>query len=307
MFVMDIYLPIAEMTVPIEAILGLSVVVGLLSGIFGVGGGFLATPFLIFMGVPPAVAVGTQANQLVASSSSGVLSHWKKGNVDVKMGGVMLAGSIFGSIVGVFIFRLFEGLGQIDTIIPILYVLILGFMGFSMLSESVTSLIKKKDDTSSSKKFYHNAFFQALPYKMRFPRSRIYVSAFLPAGLGVLGGLMVSVLGIGGGFLLVPAMIYILGMPPLLVVGTSLFQIMLSSIFATVMHAMTNHTVDFVLAFILIIGGVIGVQVGVRLSRFIKGAHGRIILSVIFLLICAKLAGDLFIPPLDVFSTEVVR
>ena len=303
---MDIYLPIAEMTVSVETIFLLGTFVGFLSGVFGVGGGFLTTPFLIFMGVPPAIAVGTQANQLVASSASGFMGYWKKGNVDVKMAGIMLIGSFLGTLFGVLLFRLLQHLGQIDLVIPVLYVLILGSMGSLMWYESLGSLLrKKKPQTAEKPKLYRHPFFQMLPYKMRFERSRIYVSALLPGAMGFLGGLFVSVLGIGGGFLMVPAMIYILGMPTILVAGTSLFQIMLSSIFTTVLQAVTNHTVDMVLAALLISGGVIGAQFGVRASRHIKGVHARVILASILLIIAFKLTGDLLIPPRELYTLEI--
>ncbi|MCB9989361.1 MAG: sulfite exporter TauE/SafE family protein [Rhodospirillales bacterium] len=302
---MQIYLPIAEMTVPAETILLLGTVVGFLSGMFGVGGGFLTTPFLIFMGLPPGVAVGTQANQLVAASLSGVLAHWKRGNVDVKMGAVMLAGSFIGSIIGVFVFRLLQHIGQIDFAISILYVLLLGSMGAMMLVESLLALRKKKSTAGKKEEFRHNAFFRALPYKMKFPRSRLYVSALVPAGIGFIGGLLVSIMGIGGGFLMVPAMIYLLGMPTILVAGTSLFQIIFTTMFTTVLHAVTNHTVDLVLAGLLIVGGVIGVQFGVRVARKVNGVYARLALAALLLFVSVQLMGELFIKPIDLYSTEV--
>lgn len=302
---MQVYLPIAEMAVPAEAIILLGTLVGFLSGVFGVGGGFLTTPFLIFMGLPPAIAVGTQANQLVAASLSGVLGHWKRGNVDFKMGSVMLGGSMIGSVLGVMIFRLLQHIGQIDLAIPILYVALLGTMGVLMLVESLLAILKKETDDAQRSRLYHHPLLLALPYKMRFPRSKIYVSALVPAGIGFLGGLLVSIMGIGGGFLLVPAMIYILGMPTMLVAGTSLFQIMCTTIFTTIMHAVASHTVDLILAALLIAGGVIGAQVGVRVARKIKGAYARIILSLLLLLVSVELVGELFIQPEDLYSTEI--
>ena len=290
---------------PAESILLLGAFVGFLSGVFGVGGGFLTTPFLIFMGIPPAIAVGTQSNQLVAASISGVLGHWKRGNVDIKLGGVMLGGSILGSIVGVMVFRLLQHIGQIDLAISLLYVGLLGSMGALMLFESLSVVLKKTGDSAPRSRLYHHPLLLGLPYKMRFSRSKIYVSALIPAGIGFIGGLLVAVMGVGGGFLLVPAMIYILGMPTLLVAGTSLFQILFTTMFATIMHAVANHTVDLVLAGLLIIGGVIGAQAGVSASRKIKGAYARIILSVMLLLVSFELVGELFIKPQDVYSTEL--
>lgn len=302
---MQIYLPIAEMAVPAESILLLGTVVGFLSGVFGVGGGFLATPFLIFMGIPPAIAVGTQANQLVAASMSGLLGHMRRGDVDFKMGGIMLSGSVIGSVVGIFLFRMLQHFGQIDIVIPVLYVLLLGTMGIMMLTESVSAALLKKSKDDVTTRLHNHPFLLSLPYKMRFPRSRLYISALIPCAIGVVGGLLVSILGIGGGFLLVPAMIYILGMPTLLVAGTSLFQILITTVIATIMHAAANHTVDLMLAFTLIIGGVIGAQIGVRVAKRIRGVYARIFLAVLLLLVALQLAGGLLIRPDEIYSTAV--
>lgn len=302
---MQVYLPIAEMSVPAESILLLGTFVGFLSGVFGVGGGFLMTPFLIFMGIPPAIAVGTQANQLVAASVSGLFSHTKRGNVDFKMGGMMLSGSLIGSVIGVLLFRLLQHIGQIDVVIPLLYILLLTTMGLMMLTESISTLLLKKDHEGSTPTLQHHPFFQKLPYKMRFPRSRLYISALVPAGIGFIGGLLVSILGVGGGFILVPAMIYILGMPTLLVVGTSLFQIMITTIVSTMMHAVANHSVDLVLAFLLIIGGVVGAQMGIRAGKRIKGVYARIILAAMLLLVSFELASELLIRPHELYSAAV--
>lgn len=303
---MQIYLPIAEIAVPAEAVLLLGAVVGFLSGVFGIGGGFLATPLLIFMGIPPAIAVGTQANQLIAASVSGVLGHWKRGDVDLKMGGVMMAGSVAGSVAGMLVFGLLQHVGQIDVVIPVLYVLLLGSIGALMLFESLSSIMnRRRGDAEGKAPLHSHPFFQRLPYKMRFPRSRLYVSALLPGGIGFVGGVLVAVMGIGGGFLTVPAMIYLLGMPTLLVVGTSLFQIMVTTVFVTVMHAMTSHTVDIVLAALLIAGAVVGAQAGVRFGRKVKGAYARIILAVLLLVVCVELAGGLLIRPVEMYSTDV--
>ncbi len=301
---MLIYLPIAEMAVPAELILLLGTVVGLMSGIFGVGGGFLTTPFLIFMGVPPTIAVGTQGIQLVAASVSGVLAHWKRGNVDTKLGLVMLGGSVLGTIIGILVFKLLEYLGQIDVVISILYVFLLGSMGIMMMVESIYALVKKKASKKEEDEISRfQAFIQKWPYKMRFPRSRLYISALLPAGIGFIGGFLVSIMGIGGGFLLVPAMIYLLGMPTLLVAGTSLFQIIFSAAFAAMLHAVANNTLDIVLALLLVCGGVIGAQIGVRLARYIKGAPARVLLAFLLLMVCFRLGLELFIKPEDLFTT----
>lgn len=306
---MQIYLPIAEMSVPIEMLLSLGGVVGFLSGLFGVGGGFLATPMLIFLGIPPAVAVGTQANQLIASSLSGALAHLRRGNVDIRIGTVMLVGGLIGTIVGMGLFKLLEHFGQIDIFISLSYVILLGGIGGLMFFDSVLSIVQSKSPKKKKKKtsLYHTAFFKNLPWKMRFPKSRLYVSALVPGGIGMLGGMLVSVLGIGGGFVIVPAMIYMLGMPVLLVAGTSLFQIVFTSAFATILHCMTSHTVDIVLAAFLILGSVVGVQMGVAFSRYINSTQARIVLAVIILVVCGNLVANLLMTPLDPYSIEVRR
>lgn len=301
---MQIYLPIAEMTVPVEAILALGTVVGFLSSVFGVGGGFLATPFLIFLGVPPSIAVGTQANQLVASSVSGSLTHWSRGNVDIKLGLVMLGGSVIGSIIGIGLFKLLQHLGQIDAAINILYVVFLGIIGAMMFIESIYALLKRQTADKGRSKFWIR-MGETLPYPVHFPKSKLYISALLPAGIGFLGGVLVSIMGIGGGFFIVPAMIYILGMPTLMVAGTSLFQIMFTTAFATIMHAVANHTVDLVLAVLLIAGGVAGAQIGVRAGKYIRGAPARLLLASMLILVATKLASDLFVPPFELFSLQV--
>jgi uncharacterized protein len=294
---MQIYLPIAEMSVPAESLLVLGVAVGFLSGIFGVGGGFLATPFLLFM--------GTQANQLIATSVTGVLGHWRRGNVDWQIGGLMTCGGMAGAIIGIFIFRLLQHVGQIDIFIAFSYVLLLGTIGTMMLFESIAAFLNRAKVTPDVQSVAQRAFFRDLPYKMRFLKSRLYMSALIPAGVGVLGGLMISILGIGGGFIMVPAMIYILGMPSLLVPGTSLFQIIFISIFSCILHAVASHTVDVILALTLISGGVVGAQMGVRLSRHIKGATARIILALIILGVCLRMVGVLFLQPDDLFVLDV--
>lgn len=303
---MLVYLPIAEMTVHAESIFLLGMFVGFLSGVFGVGGGFLTTPFLIFMGIPPAIAVGTQANQLVASSVAGVIGHLRRGDVDIQIGAVMLLGGMAGSVLGVFIFKLVDYFGQIDFVIAVLYVALLGSIGLMMLLESVISLARPKTVRSEFNALHLSPFISNLPYKMRFTRSKLYISALVPGGIGFAGGLLVSILGVGGGFLLVPAMIYILGMPSLLVAGTALLQIIFTTAFATVMHAVANHTVDIFLASILMAGGVIGAQAGVRIARVITGAHARIILAILVLVVCFQMMGQLFIQPAELYSTVVM-
>ncbi|MBP7721949.1 MAG: sulfite exporter TauE/SafE family protein [Alphaproteobacteria bacterium] len=300
---MQVYLPIAEMSVPAESIFLVSAFVGFLSGIFGIGGGFLTTPFLIFTGIPPVIAVGTQASQLVASSVAGVLGHWDKGNVDVKIACVMLVGGLGGSVVGILIFGILEKLGQIDFAISILYIILLGFIGVLMLAESFTHLLKPKNMRKEFNTLNVNSFIAGLPYKMRFPRSKLYISALVPGGIGFLGGVLASILGVGGSFIMVPAMIYILGIPSLLVAGTVLFQMIFTTAFATIMHALVNQTVDVVLAIILIIGGVAGAQIGITFARHVKGIYARVTLALIVLAVCLQMIGNLFIQPEEIFST----
>ncbi len=303
---MQVYLPIAEMTVQAEMIFFLGVSVGFLSGVFGVGGGFMTTPFLIFFGLPPAVAVGTQACQLVATSVTGVLGHWRRGHVDFRIGSVMLGGGILGSLLGAGVFRALQHLGQIDLAIAILYVLFLGSIGGMMLVESLSTLMKRKDvSVDSLTGWRQSRFIRGLPWKMRFPKSKLYISVTVPVGIGFVGGLLVSIMGIGGGFLLVPAMIYILGMPSLLVAGTSLFQIIFTTAFSTVIHATANHTVDLVLAGILIAGSVVGAQAGVRAARRIRGASARIMLALLVLVVSIELAGELLIKPVELYTAAV--
>lgn len=302
---MQIYLPIAEISVPAETLLLLGVAVGFLSGVFGVGGGFLATPFLLLMGIPPAIAVGTQANQLIATSVTGVLGHWRRGNVDMHLGAIMLIGGFAGTIIGIFIFRILQHFGQIDLFIALSYVFLLGTIGLMMLFESVGTMMNKSKVTEDVQSWGQKEFFRDLPYKTRFVKSRLYISALLPIAIGFVGGLLVSIMGIGGGFVIVPAMIYILGMPSILVPGTSLFQIIFISAFSCILHAVANHTVDVILALIMIVGGVVGAQVGVRFARRFKGAAARVALSLIIIGVCLRMMGVLFIQPVDIFSLDV--
>ena len=298
---MQIYLPIAEMSIEIEAIFFLGAFVGLVSGVFGVGGGFLTTPLLIFMGIPSAVAVGTQGSQLVASGLSGVMGYWKRGHVDFLIGTIMLLGGFLGTIIGVFFFQFIKLMGQIDLIISLLYIILLGSIGIMMLFESVMTTVKKKTMKSEFNQLKSRGFISKLPYKMRFPRSKLYISILVPGGIGFVSGFLVTTMGVGGGFLLVPAMIYILGMPPLLVAGTSLFQIIFTSAFATIMHATFSNSVDIFLAFFLILGGVIGAQIGVKASKYVTGVKARVILALLVLGVCTQLGIQLFLNPSDIF------
>lgn len=299
---MQVYLPIAEMSVNALLVLGMGGVVGFLSGLFGVGGGFLMTPLLIFIGVPPAVAVGTQANQLVAASVSGVLAHWRRGNVDVKLGVVMLLGGLVGTVVGVWIFGLLQRIGQIDVAITLAYVFFLGGIGSMMLVESSRALIRRRAPTARRGKLHRHIWLHGLPLKMRFHRSKLYISALLPAGIGAVGGMLVAIMGIGGGFILVPAMIYLLNMPTGLVAGTSLFQIIFTTAMATLLQAATNQTVDVMLALLLLVGGVIGAQFGTKFSGKLRGEQARLLLASLVVAVALKLAWDLVVEPNDVFT-----
>ncbi|MDE1149006.1 MAG: sulfite exporter TauE/SafE family protein [Azospirillaceae bacterium] len=303
---MQIYLPIAEMSVNVFWVLGLGAMVGFLSGLFGVGGGFLMTPLLIFIGVPPAVAVGTQANQLVGAGVSGVMYHWRKRNVDVKLGLVMQAGGLVGTVLGVMLFGMLQRLGHIDLVISLTYVIFLGGISGLMLLESVRALFRgRRKGAVSRGKLHHHNWLHGLPFKMRFPRSRLYISVLLPVGIGFIGGVLVAIMGIGGGFLLVPAMIYILGMPTTLVAGTSLLQIILTTGVAAILQAATNHTVDILLALMLLVGGVIGAQFGSRASGHLKGEQARALLALTVLGVAVKLAVDLVLTPDDLYSIAV--
>jgi uncharacterized membrane protein YfcA len=298
---MQIYLPIAQMPVDPFVLLAMGGFVGLLSGLLGIGGGFLMTPLLIFIGIPPTVAVATQSNQLVATSVSGVMAHWRRGNVDFKLGGVMLLGGALGSFIGVLLFAKLKSIGQIDLVISLSYVIFLGAVATLMMIDNFKVLVLRRHVTTRRKLHEHTALHR-LPLRMRFPRSRLYISALLPIMIGFVGGLMVAIMGIGGGFALVPAMIYLLGMPIGLVAGTSLFQIIFTTGITTFLQAVTTHAVDIVLAIVLIVGGVIGAQIGTRLNFLLKPEYARLAHALIVLAVAVKLALDLFTTPDNLFS-----
>jgi len=298
---MEVYLPIAEMSVNALTIVGMGGVVGFLSGMFGVGGGFLITPLLMFVGVPAAVAVGTQANQLIAASVSGVLGHWRRNNVDVKMGLVLLAGGGLGSVLGIALFEQLQRLGQIDLTISLLYVLLLGAVGSSMLVESVAAMVRRRMPMVRGR-LHRHTWMHGWPLKTRFPRSKLYISALLPFAIGTVGGVLVAVMGIGGGFLLVPAMIYLLGMPTALVAGTSLFQIVFTTAVVTLMQATVNHTVDVMLALLLLVGGVVGAQLGSRVGTRLRGEWARAMLAMG---VATALAVQLVETPVDPYSVTI--
>ena len=300
--VMYIYLPIAEVSVNAFILLGLGGLVGVLSGMFGVGGGFLMTPLLFFIGIPPAVAVATEANQIVASSFSGVLAHLKRKNVDFKMGGVLLIGGLIGASLGVFIFNYLKSMGQVDLLVKLCYVVFLGIVGGLMFIESLGALRNANKSNVLIKKRPKRTWIHVLPFKIRFRVSGLYISAIPPVLVGILVGILAAIMGVGGGFIMVPAMIYLLGMPTRVVVGTSLFQIIFVTAFTTMLHATTNFTVDIVLAVLLLVGGVIGAQFGTMIGSKLKAEQLRILLAAMVLLVCGKLAFDLVIQPIELFS-----
>jgi uncharacterized protein len=304
---MQIYLPIAEMSVNVFLLLGMGGGVGFLSGLFGVGGGFLMTPLLIFIGVPPAVAVGTEANQIVASSVSGVLAHWRRGNVDFKMGFVLLLGGFAGSTLGVLLFSFLRELGQIDLVISLSYVIFLGIIGGVMFYEGMRTMRRRRSASAPRRKLHQHTWIHGLPLKMRFRRSKLYISALLPLTIGFLVGVLSAIMGVGGGFIMVPAMIYLLGMPTSVVIGTSLFQIIFVTANVTFLQAYANQTVDVVLALLLLTGAVIGAQFGARAGARLRGEELRVLLSLMVLAVCAKLFYDLLITPGDIYSLGIRR
>jgi uncharacterized membrane protein YfcA len=301
---MDIYLPIAGQSVNAAFIIVLGFLVGLLSGMFGVGGGFLTTPLLIFYGIPPTVAVASAATQITGASVSGAMVHMRRGGVDFKMGGVMIAGGLLGSFVGAGLFRLLQSTGQIDVVIGFLYVLILSWIGGLMLLDSLKSLGLLQANADEKPRPRHNRWVASLPYRWRFHGSGLYISPVAPFALGFLAGTLTVFLGIGGGFILVPAMIYLLGMPARVVIGTSLIMILAVSAATTMVHAITTRAVDVVLAALLLVGGVIGAQYGALLALRIKPDMLRLALAVIILLVALRMALGLAWRPDEIFSIE---
>ncbi len=304
---MSIYLPIAELSVNIFLLLSLGGVVGFLSGMFGLGGGFLMTPLLIFVGIPTNVAVATSANQIVASSISGTLGHWRQGLVDFKMGGVLLIGAFFGSILGVWIFSRLVAIGQIDTVISILYFALLTGIGLSMLIESSKVIRDRIRRKSVKRKIHYHNWAHRLPFKVRFYKSKLYISVIPPIIIGFVIGILSATMGIGGAFILIPAMIYFLGMPTSKVIGTSLFQIIFITALVTILHATTTFAVDAVLAFFLILSSVIGAQVGVMAANKLRGEEIRALLAIIVLGVATKIALDLLVEPSEIFNLSVIR
>ena len=304
---MQIYLPIAEVSVNIFLLLGLGGIVGVLSGMFGVGGGFLMTPLLFFIGIPPAVAVATEANQIVASSFSGVLAHFRRKTVDFKMGTVLLIGGLTGAAVGVVIFNYLKAQGQVDLLVKLCYVVFLGVIGSLMFIESLNALRKSRKNATVTTTRRQRGWMQALLFKTRFRTSGLYISVLPPLVVGLFVGILSAIMGVGGGFIMVPAMIYLLGMPTSLVIGTSLFQIIFVAANTTILQASQNQTVDIILALLLLIGSVIGVQIGSKFSSLMKGEHLRLFLSIIILLVGFKLILNLVSLPADLYSISVIK
>jgi uncharacterized membrane protein YfcA len=302
---MDIYLPIAGQSVNALFIVVLGFVVGLLSGMFGIGGGFLTTPFLIFYGIPPTVAVASATTQITGASVSGVMAHMRRGGVDMKMAAVMIVGGLFGSLVGAALFRLLQASGQIDVVIGLLYVLILGGIGSLMLKDALVALgylgESAKEEGPPAR---HNRWVASLPFRWRFYSSGLYISPVAPVSLGFLAGMLTVFLGIGGGFVLVPAMIYLLAMPARVVIGTSLVMVLAVSAATTMVHALTTRAVDIVLAGLLLVGGVVGAQYGALLTLRIKPDVMRLALALIILVVALRVALGLAWRPDEIFSIE---
>ncbi|MCF7699392.1 sulfite exporter TauE/SafE family protein [Loktanella sp. M215] len=302
---MQLYLPIAEVSVNIFLILGLGGLVGVLSGMFGVGGGFLITPLLFFVGIPPAVAVATSTNQIVASSFSALLAHLKRRTVDLRMGSVLLIGGLIGSSLGLILFNYLKSLGQVDLLVSLFYVVFLGIIGALMLVESLNAILKARKPGGARKARRNHNWVHNLPLKIKFRVSGLYISVIPPLLVGVLVGVLSAIMGVGGGFIMVPAMIYLLGMPTKVVIGTSLFQIIFVTAYTTMLHATTNYTVDIMLALLLIIGGVIGAQIGTRIGLRMKAENLRILLALLVLLVCGKLGLDLILQPGELYTLKV--
>jgi uncharacterized membrane protein YfcA len=299
----EIYLPIAEQSMNVFLLLALGGTAGLLAGMFGVGGGFLATPLLIFVGIPPAVAVASQANQVVANSISSLQVQLRRGNVDIRMGLVLLLGGMMGSGGGVWLFTYLKSIGQIDFVIAVTYVVMLSAIGLLMLYESATTYIRRRRNPEAPRGKLHTHYLvHRLPFKLRFYKSKLYISALLPIGLGFTIGILSAILGVGGGFVLVPAMIYLLGMPTTVVIGTSNFQILFVAANVTFLQAASNGTVDVVLALLLIIGGVVGAPIGARIAARLPGVVLRGLMAVLVLAVAAELLTELLRTPSSQYS-----
>lgn len=304
---MQIYLPIANMSVSAIVMVLLGLGVGFLSGMFGVGGGFLTTPLLIFYGIPPTVAVASAATQVTGTSVSGFVAHLARGGVDVKMGLLLAGGGLIGTLAGAAIFRLLQDVGQIDTAISMLYLLLLGTIGILMARDAIATLRSQKTGASApSRRLHHNPIIASLPYRMRFYQSGIFISPLAPLLLGFVGGMLTVLLGVGGGFIMVPAMIYILGMAARVVVGTSLLQILIVTAMTTMVHALTTRAVDIVLAALLLIGGVIGAQWGAKLATRLPPERLRLALALLVLIVAFRMFLELLFRPAEIYTIEIM-
>lgn len=306
---MPIYLPIAEMSLSLAMLLGLGLAIGVVSGMFGIGGGFLMTPMLIFLGVPSSVAVGTGASQVAASSISGALGHWARGNVDVHMGWFLIAGGLTGAITGVKLQQALKTIGQLDLFTTLTYVVVLGVIGGLMLVESLTAIRKAGQARvkPSMRRVSHHNFIQRLPLKRRFRTSKLYISAVPPFAVGLLVGWLTAIMGVGGGFLLVPALIYLLRVPTRVALGTSAFQIVFVTVAATILQATQNYSVDFLLALPLITGGVTGAQLGIRLGERLNAEQLRAALAILVLIVAGRMMLSLVQTPSELMSFEILR
>jgi len=295
---MQIYLPVAELSLNIFLLIGLGLAIGFLSGMFGIGGGFILTPFLIFLGVPAGVAVGTGASQVVASSVSSAIGHWQRGNIDFQMGYLLIGGGVFGALAGVKVLAILSAYGQLDLFVSLSYVVLLGVVGALMLIESVQKLFPKQGASSvSMRRGGQHTWIEGLPLKQRFRHSKIYISAIPPVALGGFVGWLTAIMGVGGGFLLVPAMIYLLRLPTRIVIGTSTFQIVCITAFTTVLQSVQNHSVDIMLSLPLMFGGVIGAQLGVGFSERLKAEQLRALLALLVIAVAVRMALGLVVPP----------
>ena len=302
---MEVYLPIAGLPINFFILMFLGLVVGFLSGMFGVGGGFLMTPMLILMGIPPAVAVASEANHILAASVSGFLAHMRRANVDFLMGFILLIGGVFGSIIGVFLLKYLLSIGQEKLFISLSYIFILVFVGLWMLTESVSSI--KKKYKGKKNKLHEHIWLHGLPFKIKFRKSHLYISILPPIFIGLLVGILSSIMGVGGGFILVPAMIYILGMPTQVVIGTSLLQIVFVTTVSTIMHSYINQTVDVVLSSLLLIGAVVGAQIGTRTMVLLRGEQIRFLLAIIIIIVASVLIGNVLVTPDEAFIVETYK
>ncbi|MFO7296829.1 MAG: permease [Proteobacteria bacterium] len=302
---LPIYLPVAGMALDALMLLGMGLSVGVLSGMFGIGGGFIITPFLILLGVPPLVAVGTGVSQVVAVSVSSAINHWRSNNIDFQMGLLLLGGGIIGATTGVALQRLLKALGQLDVFISLSYVLVLGVIGTLMFLESFRALRKHQIQPHvSARRGGQHTWIQGLPFKMRFRTSKLYVSAIPPVAIGIFVGWLTAIIGVGGGFVIIPALIYLMRVPTRVAIGTSVFQVIFVAAYSTLLHSTQNFSVDLLLAIPLMVGGVVGAQYGVRIGQLLNAEQLRILLALLVLAVCFRMAYDLTIPPDELFVLD---